>query len=647
MNRKMDGRILYTSADIGTMKLKNRWIMLAMHTGYAEEDGRFSERDFAFYRERANGGMAAITLVGAVNEEGSQEHMHRLDLPMYEEGLSDVCDIIHEADTKVIVQLFHAGRNRKVTEEQPLIPICPSDIPSPIYRTEPRVMDEDDIKRTIEAFAEAAARCRNCGADGVEVSISVGYLLSQFLSPLVNRRTDAWGGDEKRRMAFPTAVLCAIREKVGKDYPILIKISGGDMLGGYDVQYMIDFINQLPSGTINGVTVTGGWHEAPVPQMTFHVKPGAFSYLAHAVKEGTGLPTVACNRINSEDIAEEILQNRDADFVGAARPFLTDPQFINKMQQKLPYFQCQACNKGCIERVLKGKDVVCAFRPETGRESLPKMPTCTGKKVLVVGAGPVGLMTAIYAANSGNDVILVTKDSQTGGRINLACRPPYKQDLKKFTDAAEAEARRIGIDIRTATPISETLILENQVQEVYFALGGQPIKLSLPGTETLKVYTADEILQKNPELEGNTVIIGGGFVGLETAEFLAEEHKTTDSKLNIKVVEMAPKAGKDLGGTKWIMMKALKEHGVEIITSAKLAGGRGQNIIIEKDGVEQLIPADNLIFAVGSRPLGALGMEAFLMKNDIAYHIVGDANKPSNVMSGLYQAYRQFFNLPY
>mgnify|MGYP000071336330 CR=1 FL=1 len=320
MEKRPSNRILYTPAKIGTMELKNRWIMLAMHTGYAQKDGGFSKRDYAFYRERAVGGMAAITLVGAVNEEAEQEHMHRLDRPELAEGLKKVCDVIHEADTKVIVQLFHAGRNKRTTDEQPIMPVAPSAVPSPIYRTMPRVMSEDDIQRTIADFANAAKHCRDCGADAVEVSVSAGYLLSQFLSPLVNQRTDAWGGDSDARMRFPTAALIAIREAVGKQYPILIKISGGDMLGGYDLQYMADFINQLPAGTVNGVTVTGGWHEAPVPQISYHAKPGAFSYLARQIREKSGLPVIACNRIHTEDVAEQILEAGDELTEGSVNP---------------------------------------------------------------------------------------------------------------------------------------------------------------------------------------------------------------------------------------------------------------------------------------------------------------------------------------
>ncbi len=645
MEKRPSNRILYTPAKIGTMELKNRWIMLAMHTGYAQKDGGFSKRDYAFYRERAVGGMAAITLVGAVNEEAEQERMHRLDRPELAEGLKKVCDIIHEADTKVIVQLFHAGRNKRTTDEQPIMPVAPSAVPSPIYRTMPRVMSEDDIQRTIADFANAAKHCRDCGADAVEVSVSAGYLLSQFLSPLVNQRTDAWGGDSDARMRFPTAVLIAIREAVGKQYPILIKISGGDMLGGYDLQYMADFINQLPAGTVNGVTVTGGWHEAPVPQISYHVKPGAFSYLARQIREKSGLPVIACNRIHTEDVAEQILEAGDADFVGAARPFLTDPQFINKMRSGKPYYPCQACNKGCIERVLKGEDVACAFNPEAGREYLIKKPRTVDRNLLVGGAGPVGLMAAVYAARSGNHVTVMTRDPEIGGRLNLACKPPFKQGLKKITEAAAAELRELGAVIETNAPVTKDSILARHVDEVFLAFGAEPIRLKLAGVEKLKAYTADEVLN-NPKIElGKKVIVaGGGSVGLETAEYLATKCNP-DGDRSVTVVEMEEKAGKDLGGIKWIMMKALKDLQVSVLTSTKLLCCTQEGVVVEKDGEETCLPADTLIFAVGAKPRHDLELEAWLQKNKIPYHIIGDAQKPSNVMNGLAELYRTFYQL--
>lgn len=642
----MEKEILYTPGRLGKLEMKNRWIMLAMHTGYAEEDGSFSRRDLEFYRARAGGGAAAITLVGGVNEIGCQERMHRLDNDRYNSGIEEVCHVIHQGGAKVLMQLFHAGRNNTAQCHNGKAPLCPSPVPSPIYKAVPREMTEEEIRQTIKDFASAAVRCRQNGVDGVEVSISVGYLLSQFLSPLVNHRTDEWGGTAEKRMAFPTAVLEEIRQAVGPDYTVIIKISGGDMLGGYDVKYMVDFINRLPKGTIDGVTVTGGWHEAPVPQMTYHVKPGGFAYLAGAVKQGTGMPVIACNRINSPDAAEEILQKGLADFAGAARPFLADPYFAEKARQGQLYNKCQGCNRGCIERVLKYKDVRCAFNPETGREYLGSAPK-KYENVLVVGAGPTGLQAAHSLAKAGSHVTVITDQKDVGGKLELTAIPPYKQDMEIFKRVLLQKVKEDGCEILTETPVNAGLLEALHPDYVLFATGGEPIRLKVKGLDESKMKReqAEDVLRGVlPERGSRIVIVGGGVVGLETAEHLGEK----ENEYHITVIEMAPKAGKDLGGLRWIMMKELKKLGVQVKTSSRLEEVEDDKVIVVESGKtekgepleeKRVYSCDFLIFAVGSRPRGAAGMEEWLEQAGIPYGVIGDGKMPSNIMEGMIQAY--------
>lgn len=634
---------IYTPGKLGRLELKNRWVMLAIHTGYADEDGSFSQRDMAFYKERAKGGAAAITLVGGVNEIGCQDRMHRLDDDRYNQGIKEVCRMIHQGDgksnCKVFMQLFHAGRNNTAQCHNGALPLCPSKVPSPIYRTEPKEMTEADIEETIEAFAEAAKRCKICGVDGVEVSISAGYLLSQFLSPLVNLRNDRWGGDEKRRMAFPTAVLTAIRQAVGEDYTVIAKISGGDMLGGYDVPYMIDFINQLPKGALDGVTVTGGWHEAPTPQISYHVAPGGFAYLAEEIKKGTGLPVIACNRINSGEAAAELLGRGIIDFVGAARPFLTDPAFAQKVRQGIPYNKCQGCNRGCIERVLKYKDVQCAFNPQTGREYLG-VTAKRFEKVLVVGAGPVGLTAAKLLLEAGSQVIIVTEEKEIGGKLAIAAAPPGKQDMMAFRQYLAYEIEKAGGKVMTETAFSEELIKEEQPEHIYFAVGAEPRIFEIQGMKESGMVTAcaEDVLRAGSVPEGirSVVIVGGGTVGLETAEFLAVQE---GAGLQITVLEMAEKAGKDLGGLKWIMMKSLKKLGVQVKTSAKVVRAEKGCLVVSEGEAESRYLCDMAIFAVGSAPRGDLGLKEKLEARGIGVTVLGDGARPSNIMEGLRTAY--------
>lgn len=633
--------MLYSSKKIGNMELKNRWIMLAMHTGYAVDGGKFGVRDLKFYEARA-GGMAAITLVGAVNEIAAQQGMHRLDGERYEEGLKAVCDVIHAGGSKVFMQLFHAGRNSTVEEHNGKVPFCPSSVPSPIYKTVPREMSEQDIQDTITDFADAAERCKKCKVDCIEISLSAGYLLAQFLSPRVNQRNDQWGGNEKRRMRFPNEILKAVRDAVGPDYPVIIKISGGEMIpGGYELNDMVMFINQLPKGIIDGVTVTGGWHEAPVPQISYHVVPGGFAYLAKEIKDKTGLPVIACNRINNPETAEALLQDGQCDFVGAARSFLADPQFAWKAKEGIPYNPCQGCNKGCIERALRAKDVCCAFNPKTGREYLEE-PKSIKQKILVVGGGPVGLETACLAAEAGHTVTIVTDGSILGGKLHIADKPPYKRSLSIFAEVKTKELKQLGVRIRLNTPITETIVEEERPDKVIFATGAEAVIPILEGVEAINSMVADDVLSGRAVVKGkHIVIVGGGTVGLETTEYLLEKNRNRE----VIVVEMNEKVGRDLGGLKWIMMKNLKELGAKILLSTKVIKVDEGNLLVyhdgDKTGQYELLQADTIIFAVGSKSRGSVGMGKYLENEGIPYVVIGDAGDTKNIMDGLITAYTE------
>lgn len=630
---------LYEPGKIGTLQLKNRWIMLAMHTGYAAPDGTFSERDFAFYRRRADGGMAAITLVGAVNEIGAQYGMHLLHEERDEASLKKVCEIIHAEDCKVIMQLFHAGRNNTAECHNGALPVCPSPVPSPLYRVTPKEMTEQEIVQTIADFAAAACRCKQCGVDAVEVSLSAGYLLTQFLSPRVNQRADRWGGSVENRMRFPREVLLAIREAVGPAYPVIIKISSGDMLGGYDLDLMIDLINGLPSGTIDGVTVTGGWHEAPVPQVTYHVKPGGFAHFAGEVKRRTGLPVIACNRINSPAVAERILEENEADFAGAARAFLADPDFAEKARKHEPYIQCQACNKGCIERVLKNKDIQCAFNPEAGREYEKK--SMHGGNYWVVGGGPVGMTAALLLSDAGCHVTLFEQQERLGGNLNVACLPPFKQDLHRFIEtlAAKLSAKQVKIcknfDVETLTP---EMIKDAALAGVIFAVGAKPKRIEIAGFDPMRIHTAEEILTEavKPEEGSHVVILGGGSVGLETAEFLGTNH----AGYQVTVVEALPKAGKDLGGMKWIMMQQLKTLGVTVMTATTVLRGEAGKLLLQQDEQEFALPADHVVLAVGYRPAEKQQWVQLVEQCGVPWYEAGDGKKPGDVLHGLEDVFK-------
>lgn len=633
--------IQFTPLALGNTELKNRWIMLAVHTGYGEIDGRYSERDFAFYRKRANGGMSAITLVAAVSKVGAQYRNHRMDSDEYDQGLKKVCDIIHEGGAKVCMQLFHSGRNNH-SSVIGCRPWAPSEIASPIYKELPKEMTEEDIQTVIREFADAAVKCKKNGVDIIEISLSAGYLLSQFMSPLTNQRTDCWGGTKENRLRLPCEVIRAVRNSVGRDYPLIIKVSGGDMLGGYDNSLNIDLINSLPKNTIDGVTVTGGWHEAPVPQITYHVPPGGFAHLAKEIKEATGLKVIGCNRINNRYDAERLLEEGYCDFVGAARPFITDPDFINKIRKNIPYRLCQACNRGCIERTLKDKDVKCVFNPHAGNEYLEenrKKPV--PRKIMIVGGGPIGMEAAILAAEDGHKVTVVTNDD-LGGKLAIVSKPPHKKDFGYIKEYLEYEMEAAGVSVIKNTTAGEDLILKERPDIVFLATGSEPIIPVIDGLDKISYTDFEKVLKGEifPN-KRNIVIIGGGSVGLETAEYMGSEMKYD----NISVIEMKPKAGADLGGMRWIMVKNLTELGVNIYTSTKLIKAECDKVIIENGNTEEEISCDLLVFAVGSVRRETTCLTRMLEENGIGYALIGDSGGTTSIFDGYIDIYDKIMQL--
>ncbi|MCD8036925.1 MAG: NAD(P)/FAD-dependent oxidoreductase [Clostridiales bacterium] len=656
-----------TPFKINNMELKNRIIMLVMQTGFAK-GGKISEQDMAFFEERAKGGAAAITQVCGVSEYGAANSMPNVKDETFTEREKALTDMIHSYDTKHIVQLFHRGRNSG--SDYGLKPLAPSNVPSSIYRNECEVMTKAQIEETIKDFADAALKCKEIGVDAVEVSCSAGYLLTLFLSPLTNLRDDEYGGDDERRMKMPLDTLRAVRAAVGKDYPVIVRIAGSQMMpGGYGIDYMQKFCSIAEKeGLIDAVNVTGGWHEAPVPQISYQLPAGGFAYLADAIKRVVNVPVIACNRINNIETIEEILSNGMADFVGTARGFLADPAFAEKVLTSKSYNRCQGCNK-CIEAVLKGKQVVCAYNPEVGHEAEEKTHRMvrSAKKILIVGAGPAGLEAAKKSAERGYKTILCTKDGHLGGMLVSAAVPPEKQDLIKFVENKKYELEQLGVDIRYDTEVDGEFVKELEPYFVIEASGGEAVIPPIKGIDGENVYMALDVLNGGTDIisklkKGSTVIIGGGSVGLETARFLASKHYATDksktfNKLfvggdiptvdvpsDITVVEMTKKIGRDLGGLKWIVMKEVKSEGIKTMTETKIKEIGDGFVIADTPEGEVKLPADNVIVAAGFAPAKS-DIALACLDEKISYTKIGDCAGVGDAMKGIHEAYGVFLRV--
>ena len=656
-----------TPFKINNMELKNRIIMLVMHTGFST-GGQLTEQDKAFFEERAKGGAAAVTQVVGVSEFGAADNMPNIKEDSFFEREKEITDMIHSHGTKHIVQLFHRGRNSG--SNYGLKAVAPSNVPSSIYRNECEVMTSEQIKATIDDFAKAAVKCKEIGVDAVEISCSAGYLLTLFLSPLTNLRDDEYGGDDERRMKMPLDTLRAVRKAVGADYPIIVRIAGSQMMpGGYGIDYMQRFcMIAEKEGRIDAVNVTGGWHEAPVPQISYQLPAGGFAYLADSIKSVVNIPVIACNRINNIDTIEAILKNGMADFVGTARGFLADPQFAEKVLTSTPYNKCQGCNK-CIEAVLKGKPVLCAYNPEVGHEAEEKThrKVISAKKILVIGAGPAGLEAAKKSAERGYKTILCTKDSYLGGLLVSASASPEKHDLIKYVDNKKYELEQLGVEIRYDTEVDGEYVKELKPYFVVEAIGGEAIIPNIKGIDRDNVYMAEEVLKGSIDVisklkKGSAVIIGGGSVGLETARYLASKHYSTeksrefnkmfigsdiplaDIPMNITVVEMTKKIGKDLGGLKWIVMKEVKEDRIKTMKETSVKEICDGYVIADTADGEIKIPADNIIIAAGYTPRNS-DITLACLDERISYAKIGDCSGVGDAMKGIHEAYDLFLRL--
>ncbi len=656
-------RYLFKPGKINQLELKNRIVMLPMLMAYATEDNFVTERDEAFYRARAKGGAGLIIIPAAVSPRGRLPRMHGLWDDAFVPGLRGLADVIHEGGSRLFLQLFHCGRNGNADTLGGLDPWGPSAIPSPIYKGRVTAMTGEQIEETLQQFAGAAQRARDAGADGIEISGTVGYLLAQFTSPLTNCRTDEYGGSEENRLRFPLEAVRRVREAVGKAYPVGIRISGAQMMeGGYDIACMQRFCVQLQQeNLVDYVSVTGGWHESPVPLVTYHVPDGAYACMADAIRRVVRVPVMMSNRINSGEAAENLLRRGIIDFAGVARGFLADPSFAEHTRSGEPVNKCQGCNRGCIEAIFAQKPVSCAFNPETGMEYLERRHPAgkTGKKVLVIGGGPAGLEAAAKAAERGYRVTLAAREKTLGGQLNLACLPPLKEDLAVFREYLIHRVRRSGVEILTETDANADLIRSFCPDLAVLATGSIPKLPDVPGIG--KALTAKDVLMADGEQlaalrRGSTVIIGGGATGLDTAHFLAMSgfagagaKAFVDSHVpesmgkmyipcDITVIEAAPKAGTALRSLHRLVLADLRNLGIRFRTDTALAEIGDGWILADTPSGREKIAADHVIVAMGMRPFvpEAAGI---LTEMKIPYRIIGDAGNPRDIMHALQDAY--------
>lgn len=661
---------LFTPIVINQLELKNRVVMSAMHLGYAE-NSYVTERLIRFYEERAKG-EAGLLIVGGVDiDEHAYANMPSVSDDKYIGGLKELTSRLHNYGAKVGCQLFQAGRY-SFASLTGIQAVSASAVKSPLTNEVPRALSTEEVYLMIETFGQAARRAREAGFDLVEVLGSAGYLVSQFLSPTTNMRTDEFGGSLENRMRFGIEVVKEVRRQVGNDFPLSTRFTGHELVpGGTTREELITFATKLEQAGADLLNVTGGWHESSVPQITMNVPQGAFVYMAQQIKQAVTIPVVASNRINDPLIAERILVNHQADLVTMARGLLADPELPRKARagRYQEIRKCIACNQGCMDHVFDGKIVECLVNAEAGHEfEINQQPAVSQKRILIIGGGPAGMETARVAALRGHEVTIWEHSHQLGGQLHLAAAAPGRSDFRYLDEYLQTSLQVLGVKIEVNKKATAENIRLFNPDALVIATGAAPRVLPVPGADRPNVIQAWDLLADNSiETGANIVVVGAGAVGCETALSLARigtidaetlqfltMHKvesadslyelSTHGLKKITIIEQQPKIGADIGrSSKWVISMDLPRFGVQVITGARVIEVNDEGVVIDKDKERDTIPADTVVLAVGSRA----NNELYEQLKDVVPEVflIGDGRQPRKVMDAIHEGFHLANNI--
>jgi 2,4-dienoyl-CoA reductase-like NADH-dependent reductase (Old Yellow Enzyme family)/thioredoxin reductase len=632
---------LFSPVTINGMTLKNRAVMPAMATGYGNADGTVGDRLTAYLARRAKGGTGLIiTEVCAVDPRGKgfpNEIGAWSDA--FIPGLAGLTEAIHHEGGRIALQLHHAGRE---TFEAAAggIPEAPSAIPSAVLGQPCEAMSRERIAVVIDAFARAASRAKKAGFDAVEIHGAHGYLLNQFLSPFSNQRTDEYGGSEENRSRFVLEILSAVRAAVGPAFAVIIRVSSDELIrGGFDLAFMKRLAPLLAAAGADAIHCSVGVYSTPgnLSIASMDTEPGFNLFRARAIREVAGAPVIGVGRINDPELAEKALAAGDADLISFGRQHLTDPDFIAKAAAGdfAEIRRCVACNQGCIERLgFEMKSATCSFNPDCGREYLgPPVPVAESKRLWIIGAGPAGLSAALTAAGRGYEVEIFEKESIPGGQVRSASRPPHKEAYLEWVIWSVRQLDRQGIRIHYGQEMTEERLKGGNPDAVILSAGADPLRPAIPGLNAPHVCDARDRLLGKPEPAGPAVVLGAGYVGMETADFL------TARGIGVTLVEMLPSSpvGKHTAHGYWLH-KRIKEAGGRIILGATVTRIEPNAVFCRQQEEEIQLSAAMVVTAMGAKP--ANGLEGILKELGIPWRVVGDAKSPRRLLEAIHEGDR-------
>ena len=631
-------KLLWEPFRIGQMELRNRIVMPAMLTRYGSEEGYVTERTKNYYEARARGGA------GLIIEEATYVHLRGKSFPnqlgisddKFIPDLSQLVQTIHRHGAKAAIQLFHGGRTAKSALSL-MQPVAPSPLASSGGEV-PKELTVDEIAEIVAYFAEAALRAKKAGFDGVEIHGAHSFLIDQFLSRASNKRQDVYGGDLPKRAKFLIEVIKAVREAVGRGYPVWCRLNGKEygIDEGTSLEEAQETARMAQDASADAIHVSAAGPKAPILLTSPTFVPAIIADLAEGIKKVVTVPVIAVGRITPE-AAESILAEGKADLVAIGKGLLADPELPRKvasgrLDDITPCIVCFECRDDVVSPTVVGAR--CQVNAALGREEEYKiLPAKKPRKVLVVGGGPGGMEAARVAALKGHQVVLWEKEPRLGGQLIRAAIPPYKDRIEPLAKYLQTQLKKLDVKIELGKEATAAKVEELAPDVLVLATGGKPLVPKIPGLDKAHVVQAEDVLEGKGEVGNRVVVIGGELVGCETAEFLAEKGK------KVTVIEIRPEIAVGVGpALRAFFLERLLEKGVTLLTGVSNEEVTPKGLVLTtKDGERKTIEANTIVLAVGSIPDKKLYEQVKGKVPEI--HLAGDCVEPRTIRDAIADGY--------
>ncbi|MFD3969961.1 FAD-dependent oxidoreductase [Streptomyces cyaneofuscatus] len=644
---------LLSPLDLGFTTLPNRVLMGSMHIGLEEAERGF-ERMAAFYAERARGGVGLMVTGGiapsarACSFPGGAKMTTEAEAEQHRE----ITSAVHAAGGRIAMQILHFGRYAHHPDL-----VAPSALKAPISGFTPNALTGEQVEETIEEFVRAAELAQLAGYDGVEIMGSEGYLINEFIVSATNHRTDRWGGSYENRIRFPVEIVRRVRERVGSDFILIYRLSMLDLVpGGSTLEEVVTLAKEIEAAGATIINTGIGWHEARIPTIATSVPRAAFTWVTERVRGAVSVPLVTSNRINTPEVAEEVLASGRADMVSMARPFLADPEFVAKAAagRADAINTCIGCNQACLDHIFSLQITSCLVNPRACHETeLVLSPTRTRKRVAVVGAGPAGLACSVTAAERGHAVTLFDTADEIGGQLNVARRVPGKEEFNETLRYFRTRLTELDVELRLSTRADAGTL--DGFDEIVLATGVEPRTPAIPGTDHPNVVSYLDVLRDGAPVGDRVAIVGAGGIGFDVAEFLtdggdaasldaetffrqwgvdtayeergglrAPERPKTPRTVHL-VQRKTTKVGAGLGKTTgWIHRTELRHRGVEMIAGASYDLIDDEGLHLTVDGERRVLAVDTVVLCAGQEPRRELYEELRAAGGPV--HLIGGAD---------------------